>query len=209
MKAGELRMRAAKALKVDDATVRNAMIAIRTAGFLTTGARGVNAPEMQPIDAARVILALVAQEQPGARAAETARAAAAMMCDAPDEAGPFCLRDVAGLRPPFALDVALAALISALAHDAGKPAVAAAFGRTRDGDVTPPGIEVEISTEGLAVLRMGPAGDECHGRYAFAPPPGPARGARPFDLRHDLGVERVARIGAAPILMIAEGFSDV
>lgn len=39
--------------------------AMREAGWLTTGARGVNAPEMNHVDAARMTLALLSGEPPG------------------------------------------------------------------------------------------------------------------------------------------------
>ncbi len=197
-------MRATVAFKVEDATVRNAMIAIRTAGFLTTGARGVNAPDMQPIDAARVALALMANEVPGARAADTARAAQALLCHMPDEAGDFTLGALAGLRAPFALDVAVAALISIFAHGLDKPAVAAAFGQTRDGQTTPPPVDVHLEGDDFAVITMGSAPDRS--TYAFSAPLRPARGPQAFDVRRDMGVSRFAQIGPAPLMHLAEGF---
>lgn len=38
---------------------------LKEAGLLTTGARGVNAPDMTPLDAARVTIALLATDTPG------------------------------------------------------------------------------------------------------------------------------------------------
>lgn len=43
---------------------------LREAGWLTTGARGVNAPEMTPTDAARLTVALLSGEPPGTVVAE-------------------------------------------------------------------------------------------------------------------------------------------
>ncbi len=55
---------------VPEATTVLIARALREAGFLTTGARGVNAPEMTMRDVARLTLALLTGEAPGKVAAE-------------------------------------------------------------------------------------------------------------------------------------------
>ncbi|MBB06342.1 MAG: hypothetical protein CML03_12665 [Pseudooceanicola sp.] len=46
---------------------------LKEAGLLTTGARGVNAPHMTPLDAARVTIALLASDAPGQAVARVKR----------------------------------------------------------------------------------------------------------------------------------------
>lgn len=57
---------------VAEPTVALVVRELREAGMLTTGARGVNAPQMTPLDAARVLLVLLVSERP-ADAAKAAR----------------------------------------------------------------------------------------------------------------------------------------
>lgn len=54
----------ADALLVEAATVAIYARDLRKAGLLTTGARGVNAPHMRPLDAARILIALMATDRP-------------------------------------------------------------------------------------------------------------------------------------------------
>lgn len=54
----------AEALAEDAKSVAIYVRELLDAGLLTTGARGVNAPHMLPLDAARVILALLATDRP-------------------------------------------------------------------------------------------------------------------------------------------------
>lgn len=54
----------AEELHVDAATVAIYARELRKAGLLTTGARGVNAPHMRPIDAARLLIAFMATDRP-------------------------------------------------------------------------------------------------------------------------------------------------
>lgn len=50
--------------RVDEKTVAVYARALKEAGLLTSGARGVNAPNMLPLDAARLTLALIATDKP-------------------------------------------------------------------------------------------------------------------------------------------------
>src|SRR5262245_14138883 len=64
MTPGELIRQVAKGTEIPTATVAVYARVIREAGLLTTGARGVNAPQMTPLDGARLLLALVATDKP-------------------------------------------------------------------------------------------------------------------------------------------------
>lgn len=59
----------AAATEVPEATVALYLRSLREAGLITTGARGVNAARMSHLDAARLLLAIVATDRP-ARAVE-------------------------------------------------------------------------------------------------------------------------------------------
>lgn len=63
----------ADALAEDEKTVAIYVRELLNAGLLTTGARGVNAPHMLPLDAARVILALLATDRPSQAVASVKR----------------------------------------------------------------------------------------------------------------------------------------
>jgi hypothetical protein len=69
MTPGELTARVASATGVPETTVTVYARVLREAGLLTTGARGVNAPPMSALDAARLLIALVVTERPS-RAAD-------------------------------------------------------------------------------------------------------------------------------------------
>ena len=64
MQIGPFTTLIADTLAEDEKTVAIYLRELRVAGLLTTGARGVNAPHMLPLDAARVILALLATDRP-------------------------------------------------------------------------------------------------------------------------------------------------
>lgn len=52
------------ALGVEEKTIRLIVRNLREAGLFTTGARGVNAPDITPLDAVRVVIAVVASPSP-------------------------------------------------------------------------------------------------------------------------------------------------
>lgn len=64
MKHGPFIILLAETLGLDVASVRQVARVIREAGFLTSGARGVNAPDMTLVDAARMVIALMTGEPP-------------------------------------------------------------------------------------------------------------------------------------------------
>lgn len=72
MKPGPFNKLIAEAYRVEEKTVVVFTRALKEAELITTGARGVNAPDMTPLDAARVTIALLATDKP-TRAAEMVR----------------------------------------------------------------------------------------------------------------------------------------
>lgn len=68
MKSGELIELMAKATGIPSATVAMHFRVAREAGLMTTGARGVNAPEMSLLDAARLLISLAVTDRPSAAA---------------------------------------------------------------------------------------------------------------------------------------------
>lgn len=64
MKAGPFNAMIAAAFSVEEKTVTVFARALKEARLLTTGARGVNAPDMTPLDAARMTIALLACDGP-------------------------------------------------------------------------------------------------------------------------------------------------
>ncbi|MDJ0858638.1 MAG: hypothetical protein QNI90_18710 [Dinoroseobacter sp.] len=53
-----------ESLGVEEKTIRVIVRTLREAGLFTTGARGVNAPDITPLDAVRVVIAVVASTAP-------------------------------------------------------------------------------------------------------------------------------------------------
>lgn len=64
MKQGPFLQTIASALTQPFGSVKLYARELREAGLLTTGARGVNAPHMTPLDAARLVLAILATDKP-------------------------------------------------------------------------------------------------------------------------------------------------
>jgi len=72
MKAGPFNAAVAQAYSVEEKSVVVYARALKEAGLMSTGARGINAPNMRPIDAARITIALLATDNPS-RAVERVR----------------------------------------------------------------------------------------------------------------------------------------
>lgn len=53
-----------ESLGVEEKTIKMIVRILREAGLFTTGARGVNAPDITPLDAVRVVIAVVASTSP-------------------------------------------------------------------------------------------------------------------------------------------------
>ncbi|AZB56041.1 hypothetical protein EBL89_12155 [Cereibacter sphaeroides] len=64
MKSGAFIKAVSQSYRVEEKTVTVYARFLREAGLLTTGARGVNAPDMTPLDAARITIALLATDMP-------------------------------------------------------------------------------------------------------------------------------------------------
>ncbi|WP_296221349.1 hypothetical protein [uncultured Sphingomonas sp.] len=64
MKAGPFISMLAGVFSVEEKTVFTFHRFLREGGLITTGARGVNAPDMTPLDAARMVIALLACDTP-------------------------------------------------------------------------------------------------------------------------------------------------
>jgi hypothetical protein len=79
MTPGELTKAVAGATLMPEATVTAHARMLREAGLLTTGARGVNAPEMTPLDAARLLLSVMVTERPS-RAVDAVRDFGSLVC---------------------------------------------------------------------------------------------------------------------------------
>lgn len=72
----------AQELRVEAATVAIYARELRKAGLLTTGARGVNAPHMRPLDAARLLIALMATDRPSEAVGAVERWRTMQLCPA-------------------------------------------------------------------------------------------------------------------------------
>jgi hypothetical protein len=64
VKSGGFIVGVASALDLPEATVSGAFRVLRESGLMTSGARGVNAPEMTDLDAGRMLIALLVNERP-------------------------------------------------------------------------------------------------------------------------------------------------
>lgn len=73
-----------QSLGVEEKTIRMIVRTLREAGLFTTGARGVNAPDITLLDAVRVVIAVVASPSPG-RAARDVRYFSTLKPDMRDE----------------------------------------------------------------------------------------------------------------------------
>ena len=117
---GEFVKVVSKATGVAEATVALFARVLREAGLLTTGARGVNAPHMKAIDAARILIAMMVTEKPS-RAAEAVRDFGALRCieaEVMESGSGFTLEAARHVAPDHTFEEALAALIDIYARDA-------------------------------------------------------------------------------------------
>ncbi|WP_121634139.1 hypothetical protein [Tropicibacter alexandrii] len=73
-----------ESLGVEEKTIRVIVRLLREAGLFTTGARGVNAPDITPLDAVRVVIAVVASPSPS-RAVRDVKYFGALKPDRRDE----------------------------------------------------------------------------------------------------------------------------
>ncbi|RWO86018.1 hypothetical protein [Mesorhizobium sp.] len=61
---GEFNARFAEIIEISEGAIMKTQRTLRDAGLLTTGARGVNAPEFVPLDAARMLIAVLVTDRP-------------------------------------------------------------------------------------------------------------------------------------------------
>jgi len=204
--AGQLQVRIARATGVEAATVAVAMRSIREAGMITsTGGRGTSAPHMTPMDAARTLIAVMVAEQPGTKAAAIVKAVGSMSCmDNGTTDGPFDLGKLRGLRLPFTLEQAVAALIEVFAFDRHRPEFQAQIWRSAGGVVFLPDVYLEITGQESAELHMGRIEDGA--RYYFAAPLQSIAEARKTDPRIVASLRRTTSANAPVIDHIAAGF---
>ncbi|NJL50678.1 MAG: hypothetical protein HC909_03145 [Blastochloris sp.] len=64
VKSGGFIVGVASALDLPEATISGAFRVLRESGLMTSGARGVNAPDMTYLDAARMLIAMLVSERP-------------------------------------------------------------------------------------------------------------------------------------------------
>ena len=81
MRSGPFIAALAQAYRADEATVKLFARFLKEAGLISSGARGVNAPHMTPLDAARMTVALLSTDSP-ARAVERVQRFGPMALDA-------------------------------------------------------------------------------------------------------------------------------
>ncbi|GLQ82888.1 hypothetical protein GCM10007881_64110 [Mesorhizobium huakuii] len=61
---GEFNARFAEIIEIPEGAIMKTQRTLRDAGLLTTGARGVNAPDFVPLDAARMLIAVLVTDRP-------------------------------------------------------------------------------------------------------------------------------------------------
>jgi hypothetical protein len=105
------------------ATVTIYLRVLREEGLITTGARGVNAPPLTPLDAARLLIAIMTTDKPS-RAAQAAQDIGRMICvhaiEKPENRA-FAFDKARKLGKNHDFETAVAALIDMFARDRTKP----------------------------------------------------------------------------------------
>lgn len=207
MKFGGLKERIAEAMLVTPDTVHSTMrnLREREGGWLTTGARGVNAPDMTYLDAARILIAQIVDSNPGRAAPRIVRAFGCLPLTNPEiaEAGdPFTLSELVPDSSTGTFEEAVAAAIRVFAECRDTEAFRDAGTRLRDGGFDDPRCDIEIHEEdSAAYIWFGAA------TYSFAADPAPIRDwTREQDERYLLGRQVIARVNKAVVGHIARGF---
>jgi len=195
----------AEAMLISAQTAEVTMRNIREGGMMTTGARGVNAPDLSYLDAARTLIAQIVEENPGRRAIRHVL-----------EIGSLPLHNRASLREndPFSLqgmlpgedietfELALAALIKLFAEFRSDDRMIRAGTRKRDGWIKPL-CRVEISPPDLwAKIDMGAA------QYQFGELKRAFNSGLEDDDRFRLGRQSLCFVNQEVIAKIADGFID-
>jgi hypothetical protein len=102
MKSKEFNISVSRTFGIPEKTITSYTRFLKEAGLLTTGARGVNAPDMTPLDAARVTIALLTCSRPG-QAVERVKQFGKMPCrsDCTPSANGFAIISEKGLKKRF------------------------------------------------------------------------------------------------------------
>lgn len=160
MTPGQLIQAIATATGKPEATVRVYARTLREEGMLTTGARGVNAPDMQPEDAAKLLLALLVIDKPS-KSREAVRDFGGLICNRFDPSGDnaeFTFSDSCHLPDDHSFVDALSCLIEIYGYRYSEPFfVAAQFERT-DRITLLPSCRIELRVTSLEASVYLPGG---------------------------------------------------
>jgi len=211
MKSGDLKETVAQAMLVDPEKVWVTMRNLRENDLLTTGARGVNAPDLTYRDAARVLLAHILNSNPGRAAPRMVNAFGPLPWSNPaacedlsEYEEPFTLGDLLPDQSKNTFEEALAGLIRVFVECRDGTAFRLAGSLRRDRTLKNPPCLVEIFEEdAAATISMGNV------QYSF--------NARPISVRDStrehsdqtrLGRQCIAFVNQEVIARIADGFRE-
>lgn len=195
----------ATALCTPEVRVKTTMRWLVEAGLFTTGARGVNAPELNTLDIARIVIAFLASEVPGKESADIVRTVGSLPWanrGFPWSGEEFTLATFFPGFAPSNLEQGVAMLIQAfILHQNDEP-FKNACRYLRDGSVRPPDCTIEVFKGGSAGrIQMNEA------RYDFhSLPLGPL--LRTGTEQRRLGVQRIGFIDSQAIIEIASAFGS-
>lgn len=208
MKAGRLRDTTALAMLVSPSIVQVTMRQEREAGQLTTGAHGVNAPDMTYLDAARVLIAHIVESNPGRRAPKHVETFGSLPRSNPGDDPGSDAFDLERLVPTAKIDTfekTLATLIQVFAECRDEPGFIE-HGRTfRNGPFQMPLCRVEIFEEDASAMIRVPGFE-----YSFSAPHVSANEYDPSteDERFRLGRQAISFVSQEVIRRIADGFAE-
>lgn len=206
VKNGQLKQKMAEAMRIPEQTAEVTMRIIREAGLMTTGPRGVNAPHMTYLDAARTLIAQIVEDNPGRRAEAYVKEIGSLPWGNP--AGPFdgdsftlqALHPAASLQT---FEQALAAMIEVFATLRQDPRMIEAGTRKRGGDWQKPLCTVEIwPSDHWARIYMGSVHYD-FGNLELAHTWAPEK-----DERFRLGRQARCFINQEVIACLADGFAE-
>ncbi|WP_156882824.1 hypothetical protein [Rhodovulum sp. P5] len=196
----------AEAMNVSTSAVKITMRNIREAGKLTTGAHGVNAPDMCYLDAARILIAQIIEDSPGRRAPVHVEEIGALPWANPayDEIEePFKISALLPDADTGTFEQALAALLRVFAECRDTEAFEEAGMRLHDGRFQLPQCRVEIFPRDQAArISMG----RMH--YDFFRLARAKDWTPDSDERFRLGAQRISFVNQEVIARIAEGFEE-
>lgn len=193
-------------MRIPEQTAEVTMRIIREAGMMTTGARGVNAPDMTYLDAARTLIAQIVEDNPGRRATGHVMQFGRLPWGNPAfpwAGDPFTLQELVPDAEIQTFETALAALIRVFAECQSDDRVIMAGTRLRDGGWQKPRCTVEISPPDCwARITMGAA------IYDFSDLLPASDWTAERDERFRLGRQAICFINQEVIATIADGFVE-